>query len=115
MGNDLIDDLDRRLRARFGDHLFIAKSLPIFLEVASPGVSKGAALEFVCERLGVDPADTVAFGDGANDHELLETAGFGVAVEDAEPSLLRIADWTVPPVAEDGVAGFLDLLVHSRA
>ena len=26
-----------------------------------------------------------------------------------------IADWTVPPVAEDGVAGFLDLLVHSRA
>jgi hydroxymethylpyrimidine pyrophosphatase-like HAD family hydrolase len=67
------------------------------------------------EPLGVDPADTVAFGDGANDHELLETAGFGVAVEDAEPSLLRIADWTVPPVAEDGVAGFLDLLVHSRA
>jgi hypothetical protein len=78
-------------------------------------VSKGAALEFVCERLGVDPADTVAFGDGANDHELLETAGFGVAVSDAEPSLLAIADWTVPPVAEDGVAGFLDLLVHSRA
>ncbi len=110
-----LDDLDLRLRDRFGDRLFIAKSLPIFLEVASPGVSKGAALEFVCERLGVDPADTIAFGDGANDHELLETAGFGVAVADAEPSLLEIADWTVPPVAEDGVAGFLDLLVHSRA
>ena len=107
-------ELEARLHGRFGDHLFIAKSLPMFLEVASPGVSKGAALEFVCERLGVDPADTVAFGDGANDHELLETAGFGVAVSDAEPSLLAIADWTVPPVAEDGVAGFLDLLVHSR-
>jgi len=110
-----LDDLDVRLRDRFGDRLFIAKSLPIFLEVASPGVSKGAALEFVCERLGVDPADTIAFGDGANDHELLETAGFGVAVADAEPSLLEIADWTVPPVAQDGVASFLDLLVDSRA
>jgi Cof subfamily protein (haloacid dehalogenase superfamily) len=110
-----LDDLDRRLRDRFGDRLFIAKSLPIFLEVASPGVSKGAALRFVCDRLGVDPAVTIAFGDGANDHELLETAGFGVAVADAEPSLLAIADWTVPPVAEDGVAGFLDLLVHSRS
>lgn len=112
---EALDRLQDELRARFDGRAFIAKSLPIFLELAQPGVSKGSALEFVCERLGVDPAATVAFGDGANDHELLETAGFGVAVADAEPSLLRIADWTVPPVAEDGVAGFLDLLVHSRA
>ena len=110
-----LDDLDRRLRERFGDHLFIAKSLPIFLEVASPGVSKGMALRFVCERLGIDPQATVAFGDGANDVELLETAGIGVAMADADPALLEIADWTVPPVAEDGVAGFLELLVDSRA
>ena len=110
-----LDDLETRLRSRFDDRLFIAKSLPIFLEVASPGVSKGVALAFVCERLGIDPAATVAFGDGANDLELLEAAGLGVAMADADPALLEIADWTVPPVAEDGVAGFLDLLVHSRA
>jgi Cof subfamily protein (haloacid dehalogenase superfamily) len=110
-----LDDLEQRLRSRFDDRLFIAKSLPIFLEVASPGVSKGAALHFVCERLGIDPAATIAFGDGANDLELLEAAGLGVAVADAEPALLRIADWTVPPVGQDGVAGFLDRLVDSRA
>jgi hypothetical protein len=110
-----LDDLEGRLRSRFDDRLFIAKSLPIFLEVASPGVSKGAALRFVCDRLEIDPAATVAFGDGANDLELLEAAGTGVAMADAEPALLAIADWTVPPVAQDGVAGFLDLLVHSRA
>ena len=110
-----LDGLNERLRARYGDRLFIAKSLPIFLEVASPRVSKGMALRFVCERLGIDPRATVAFGDGANDLELLEAAGVGVAVADADPALLRIADWTVPPVAEDGVAGFLELLVDSRA
>jgi Cof subfamily protein (haloacid dehalogenase superfamily) len=110
-----LDDLEQRLRSRLDDRLFIAKSLPIFLEVASPGVSKGAALRFVCERLGIDPAATIAFGDGANDLELLEAAGLGVAVADAEPALLRIADWTVPPVGQDGVAGFLDRLVDSRA
>jgi hypothetical protein len=110
-----LDDLEGRLRSRFDGRLFIAKSLPIFLEVASPGVSKGAALRFVCERLGIDPAATVAFGDGANDLELLEAAGTGVAMADADAALLEIADWTVPPVAQDGVAGFLDLLVHSRA
>jgi Cof subfamily protein (haloacid dehalogenase superfamily) len=110
-----LDDLEARLRSRFDDRLFIAKSLPIFLEVASPGVSKGAALRFVCDRLGIDLADTIAFGDGANDLELLDAAGVGVAMADADPALLEIADWTVPPVAQDGVASFLDLLVHSRA
>ena len=110
-----LDDLEVRLRASFDGRLFIAKSLPEFLEVARPGVSKGAALRFVCDRLGVDPAHTVAFGDGANDLELLEAAGLGVAVTDADPALLRIADWTVPSVSEDGVAGFLSLLVDSRA
>ena len=44
-----------------------------------------------------------------------EAAGLGVAVADADPALLRIADWTVPSVSEDGVAGFLSLLVDSRA
>lgn len=110
-----LDDLEIRLRASFDGRLFIAKSLPEFLEVAQPGVSKGAALRFVCNRLGIDPADTVAFGDGANDLELLEAAGLGVAMADADPALLRIADWTVPSVAEDGVASFLSLLVDSRA
>ncbi len=113
--SDPLDALQDRLRERFGDRLFIAKSLPIFLEVASPGVSKGMALRFVCERLGIDPAATIAFGDGANDLELLDAAGIGVAMADADAALLRIADWTVPPVAQDGVAGFLELLVDSRA
>jgi Cof subfamily protein (haloacid dehalogenase superfamily) len=110
-----LDGLQDRLRARFDGRAFIAKSLPIFLELALPGVSKGSALEFVCERLGIDPAAVVAFGDGANDVELLEVAGLGVAVADADAALGPIAGWTVPSVDEDGVAGFLDALVDSRS
>ena len=77
-------------------------------------MSKGSALEFVCDRLGIDPGTVVAFGDGANDVELLETAGLGVAVADADAALRPIAGWTVPSVDDDGVAGFLDALVDSR-
>jgi Cof subfamily protein (haloacid dehalogenase superfamily) len=111
---EALDRLQDELRARFDSRAFIAKSLPIFLELALPGVSKGSALEFVCERLGIDPADVVAFGDGANDVELLEAAGLGVAVADADAALAPIAGWTVPSVDDDGVAGFLDALVDSR-
>jgi hypothetical protein len=112
---ELLDALQTELRAQFGDRLFIAKSLPFFLEVAQPGVSKGSALEWVCDRVSIDPAHVVAFGDGANDIELLRDAGFGVAIEGADQILLEEADATVPGPEHDGVARFLEALVSARS
>jgi len=111
---EALDDLERAMRDDFGDRLFVAKSLPYFLEIARPGVSKGAALHFVCDHLGIDPLDTVSFGDGANDVELLRDAGLGVAVQGADPALAAVAGWTVPSVEQDGVAGFLAAIVSAR-
>ena len=112
---ELLDALQIELRAQFGDRLFIAKSLPFFLEVAQPGVSKGSALEWVCHRISIEPAHVVAFGDGANDIELLRDAGFGVAIEGADQILLDEADATVPGPEHDGVACFLEALVSARS
>ncbi len=109
-----LDRLEVDLRHRFDHTLFIAKSLPYFLEIAQPGVSKGAALEFVCDRVGIPTSALVGFGDGANDVELLQTAGLGVAVADADPVLVEHADWRVPSVGDDGVAKFIQALVDSR-
>jgi Cof subfamily protein (haloacid dehalogenase superfamily) len=112
---ELLDALQIELRAQFGDRLFIAKSLPFFLEVAQPGVSKGSALEWVCDRISIEPAHVVSFGDGANDVELLRDAGFGVAIEGADQILLDEADATVPGPEHDGVACFLEALVSARS
>ena len=109
-----LDDLADELRSTYGGTLFIVKSLPHFLEIAQPGVSKGSGLHFVCTRLGIPPGQVIGFGDGANDVELLEEAGWGVAVADADASLLRIADQVVPSVLEDGVADFLHALALER-
>ncbi len=112
---ELLDALQVELRAQFGDRLFIAKSLPFFLEVAQPGVSKGSALEWVCDRISIEPACVVSFGDGANDIELLRDAGFGVAIEGADQILLDEAEATVPGPEHDGVARFLEALVSARS
>jgi hypothetical protein len=112
---ELLDALQIELRAQFGDRLFIAKSLPFFLEVAQPGVSKGSALEWVCDRISIEPAHVVSFGDGANDVELLRDAGLGVAIEGADQILLDEADATVPGPEHDGVARFLEALVSARS
>jgi Cof subfamily protein (haloacid dehalogenase superfamily) len=106
--------LGEALRRRFGGRLYIATSLPEFLEVAKPGVSKGMGLLEVCERLGLDPARTIGFGDGANDLELLETAGFGVGIEEGDADLRAVADLLVAGPAGDGVAAFLSDLARAR-
>jgi Cof subfamily protein (haloacid dehalogenase superfamily) len=111
---DRIAELARRFRALFGERLFVSTSLPIFLELASREVSKGSGMEFVAARLGFDSDAAVAFGDGENDVELLEWAGYGVAVADAHPRLKEIADWTCPGPSEAGVASVLEAYLDSR-
>ncbi len=110
---DALDALEAELKPRFAGRLFISKSLPYFLEFAHPDVSKGAGLQFVAERLGFDSAHTVACGDGENDRELLDWAGFAVAVANAHEDILARADLVVPPVWDEGVAILLEAFVDS--
>lgn len=110
-----VDALAVRMRAHFDGRLYISKSLPTFLEFAGPGVSKGSGMDFVADLLGFPAARTVAFGDGENDVELLEWAGYGVAVENANPRLLQVADWLCPPASEEGPAQVIEALLDSRS
>jgi hypothetical protein len=108
-----LDDLEDVLKPRFAGGLFVSKSLPHFLEFAHPDVSKGSGLQFVADRLRFTPAETVACGDGENDRELLDWAGFRVAVANAHQEILARADLVVPDVEHEGVAQLLDAFVDS--
>jgi Cof subfamily protein (haloacid dehalogenase superfamily) len=110
-----LDELEDELQPRFEGRLFISKSLPYFLEFAHPDVSKGSGLQFVADRLGFRPDETVACGDGENDRELLDWAGFGVAVANAHEDVLARADLVVPSVHEEGIAAFLEAYLDSLA
>jgi Cof subfamily protein (haloacid dehalogenase superfamily) len=112
---EALDGLEVRMKARFDSRLYISKSLPYFLEFASPDVSKGSGLAFLAEHLGFSAERTVAFGDGENDVELLEWAGYAVAVANAHPRVLAVADWVCPSAEDEGVAQVLETLLHSRA
>ncbi len=103
-----LDTLERRLLDHFDGRMYISKSLPHFLEFASPDVTKGSGLAFVAEHLGFAQEATVAFGDGENDVELLEWAGFAVAVANAHERVLAVADYVCPPVTEEGVAQVIE-------
>jgi Cof subfamily protein (haloacid dehalogenase superfamily) len=110
-----LDTLEARMKARFDGRLYISKSLPYFLEFASPDVTKASGLAFLAEHLGFSRARTVAFGDGENDVELLEWAAYGVAVANAHDRVLAVADFVCPPVGEEGVARVIEAFLESRS
>jgi Cof subfamily protein (haloacid dehalogenase superfamily) len=111
---EVLDGLKQRMLERFGGRLYISKSLPYFLEFASPDVTKAAGLDFVSERLGFTRERTVAFGDGENDIELVDWAGYGVAVANAHDRVKKIAKLVCPSVDEEGVAQVLEAFLASR-
>ena len=108
-----LDLLEARMKARFDGRLYISKSLPYFLEFASPDVTKASGLAFLAEHLGFAPERTVAFGDGENDVELLDWAAYGVAVANAHDRVLAVADLVCPPVDEEGVAQVIEAFLDS--
>lgn len=79
------------LAPKVGDLGHLMFSEANFLELLPPGISKGTALLRVLERQGLDPAEVVAMGDSQNDQEMLEAAGLGVAVANADPALKAVA------------------------
>jgi hydroxymethylpyrimidine pyrophosphatase-like HAD family hydrolase len=69
-------------------------------------------MDFVAKHVGFSPERTVAFGDGENDVELLEWAGYSVAVANAHERVLAAADFVCPPVGEEGVAQVIEALLR---
>ena len=112
---EVLDGLKERMLSRFNGRLYISKSLPYFLEFASPRVTKAAGMDFLSRHLGFAPERTVAFGDGENDIELVEWAGYGIAVENAHDQVKEVADFVCPSVDDEGVAQVLEAYLNSRA
>ena len=110
---EALDELEAELKPRYAGRLFVSKSLPYFLEFAHPAVSKGAGLQFVADLLDFTAAQTAACGDGENDRELLDWAGFPVAVANAHEDILRRAKLVVPSVDDEGVAVLLETYLDS--
>lgn len=103
------------LRAVFGETLYITESLPMFCEIAHPGVNKGVALEFLAKYLGVRREQTIAIGDGSNDLEMIEWAGLGVAMGNAPLEVRSAAELVTGTVQEDGAARALEeILLAAR-
>lgn len=81
------------------------------IEISAVGVTKGGTLARLCAGLGVAADEVVACGDMPNDIPMLQWAGTGVAVANADPSVLAAADAITASHDADGVARVIEGLL----
>ena len=108
-------ELEARVRGALEPGSRVTFSMPEFLEVVDAGVSKAVALQFVCDRYGINATEVVAAGDGPNDRELFEFCGLAIAPSNAIAEVLAAADSTMPPPGDDGVADLVSRYLGAPA
>ncbi|MCF2707371.1 HAD family hydrolase [Arcanobacterium haemolyticum] len=108
--NDELRRISHALKSQHATATEIVFSTPELVEINASGVTKGWALRALATHLGIDPENTLAFGDNENDVALLAQAGLGVAVANAVPGAQAAADVCAPSCADDGFAYVIERL-----
>lgn len=92
------------IMAPFSQQLNCVFSAPFYFEFTDKGIDKATTLQNVLAPLGHHQEQIMAFGDGHNDLSMLEYAGIGVAMGNAEKEVLEIANQITASNNEDGIA-----------
>ena len=100
-----------KLQEEIGNEYEVAMSKPFFIEVNDKGISKGKALAVLCEKIGITKDEMLAIGDGLNDLSMIEFAGVGVAMGNANPKLKEVANFISKSNDEDGFSYAIEKFV----
>ncbi len=107
--HDILEECRRKYLSSSDERFECFFSSPMYLEFTKKGTDKGVGVREFARIMGVDMADTVGMGDEENDIPMIRCCGVGVAVKNAVPGALEVADYvtvkdnnegTLPEVVE---------------
>ena len=93
------------------ESLTVVQTAAFYLEVIPRVINKGQGIRDICKVLGIEPAEVISFGDAANDIPMLEAAGMGVAMGNAQEAVKAAADMVTLSNNDDGIAAALEKLI----
>ena len=106
-----LPELAEAVREVAGERSQVTFSGMRIVELSAPGVHKAAGGGVGGASCSArDPADLLAFGDAPNDLEMLRSAAWGVAMGNAHPDVVAVADEQTASNDDDGVAVVLERL-----
>ena len=99
---------------KFGQQVDCYFSCAEYLEIVPKGVNKGNAITWMCRKLGIDIADSIACGDADNDLTMIRTAGIGVAMANGTDEAKTAANYiTEHDNNHDGIAEVVEKFLLS--
>ncbi|MET3558901.1 Cof subfamily protein (haloacid dehalogenase superfamily) [Streptococcus rupicaprae] len=101
---EILDAAIQKLPADLHERYNLVKSAPFYLEVLKKTVSKGAAIQHLADKLGLDMSQTMAIGDEENDRTMLEVVGTPVVMENGNPEIKKLAKHITKSNNDSGVA-----------
>lgn len=108
------ESLDRTVERMKDSGLNLIFAEGTALEASPQNISKGSGLRELCNVLKISVDECVAIGDGFNDYEILQTAGVGVAMGNANDEIKKIADFVTDDNDHDGVVKAIEKFFNGR-
>ncbi len=100
-----------RIKAELSKHVFegceITKSALYLIEIVNTKYSKGTAVETLAKTYGIPLEKTIGIGDQTNDLPMIQTAGLGVAVKNADDGLKAEADYVCDLTHEEDAVAYI--------
>lgn len=94
---------ERQYHEAFPDIQFV-RWHRVSCDILPKGGTKASGIEKLIKKTGHSPEETIAFGDGLNDLQMMETAGFSVAMDNGHPKTKEKASYITDHVDNDGLA-----------
>ena len=93
-------------------HCRLPRWHPYFTDIVAEDNSKARGMEAICRHFGIRQEETLAFGDGANDIEMLQWAGIGVAMGNAADNVKENADLVTTDVDNEGIENAVNKILQ---
>lgn len=106
--------LEPKMREHLKETNEVYRSEPYFLELVPKGIDKARSLDILANRLGIAREELIACGDGFNDLSMIQYAGLGIAMKNAQPILHEHADYITLSNDEDGVAHVIEKFILDK-
>ncbi|NLA27147.1 MAG: HAD family phosphatase [Firmicutes bacterium] len=107
-------DIQAALNSSYPEEFTMLIPYPFFLEFTDLKATKGQALRRIADKFKIRREEIISFGDSHNDLDMIEYAGLGVAMANALPEVLAVADVITASNNEDGVARIIEKYVLGR-
>jgi len=109
---EILIKLEQEMKAQFNREMNIYRSEPFFLELNPLNIDKAQSLQILLDHTGHTREEMLACGDGFNDLTMIEFAGFGVAMANAQEQVKQVSDFVTLSNDEDGVAHVVELFMN---